>query len=223
MRPLPAPARSARRTTAGGRRAASRGCARWSAARRGAWGAALLEPEVLLALARHPPADAAALADVPGVGAALAARLGRAILGALDGTGGRRRRQPRQSSSAPRRAGGLAPAAYARASPGCPSTSCSGTPRSPRSPRDVRMAGPRRRARASAPARSRSTATTLLRLIAAHRPDHYLLPMDQGDAEILERIDAGERVFRPGAAASAPDQIFEALVQHLRELRATAA
>jgi ATP-dependent DNA helicase RecQ len=50
---------------------------------RGAWGAALLEPEVLIALARHPPADAAALADVPGLGPSLAARWGGAILRAL--------------------------------------------------------------------------------------------------------------------------------------------
>jgi len=35
----------------------------------------------------------------------------------------------------------------------------------------------------------------LLRLIAAHPPDHYLLRMDPGDAEILDRGDrrAGER------------------------------
>jgi len=49
------------------------------------WGGCPLEPEVLLALARNPPATAAALADVPGVGPALAARLSGAILGALDG------------------------------------------------------------------------------------------------------------------------------------------
>jgi hypothetical protein len=51
--------------------------------RQGPWGAALLEPEVLLALARTPPVDAAALADVPGVGSALAERWGRVILEAL--------------------------------------------------------------------------------------------------------------------------------------------
>jgi superfamily II DNA helicase RecQ len=39
---------------------------------------------VLLQLATNPPRTAAALADVPGVGAALAARLGGAILGALE-------------------------------------------------------------------------------------------------------------------------------------------
>ncbi|MFL5473836.1 MAG: RecQ family ATP-dependent DNA helicase [Gemmatimonadales bacterium] len=49
------------------------------------WGGCPLEPEVLLELARNPPATAAALADVPGVGPALAARLSGAILGALDG------------------------------------------------------------------------------------------------------------------------------------------
>ena len=38
---------------------------------------------MLLRLAENPPADAAALADVPGVGPALAERLGRTILAAL--------------------------------------------------------------------------------------------------------------------------------------------
>ena len=56
------------------------------AERRTVWGGCPLEPEVLLRLARHPPAHAAALADVPGVGAALAERLGGTILKAL-GTG----------------------------------------------------------------------------------------------------------------------------------------
>ncbi|HET7240574.1 MAG TPA: ATP-dependent DNA helicase RecQ, partial [Gemmatimonadales bacterium] len=54
-------------------------------ARRGPWGAPILEPEVMLALARRPPADGPALADVPGVGSALAERWGGAILGALRG------------------------------------------------------------------------------------------------------------------------------------------
>src|SRR5215217_9457722 len=47
------------------------------------WGGCPLEPQVLLALARDPPSTAAALADVGGVGPALAARLGGSILGAL--------------------------------------------------------------------------------------------------------------------------------------------
>src|SRR5215213_147460 len=47
------------------------------------WGGCPLEPQVLLALARDPPSTAAALADVAGVGPALAARLGGPILGAL--------------------------------------------------------------------------------------------------------------------------------------------
>ena len=51
--------------------------------RRAAWGGCPLEPEVLLRLSRHPPRDAAALADVPGVGPAIAAKLGRTILAAL--------------------------------------------------------------------------------------------------------------------------------------------
>ncbi len=40
--------------------------------------------------------------------------------------------------------------------------------------------------------------------------------MDQGDAEVLERIERGERTFRPGAATEAARRSFEALVGHLR-------
>ena len=47
------------------------------------WSGCPIEPRVLLRLARQPPADAASLADVPGVGPALAARLGGTILRAL--------------------------------------------------------------------------------------------------------------------------------------------
>jgi len=53
------------------------------AERKTVWGGCPLEPEVLLRLAKCPPADAAALADVPGVGPALAERLGGSILRAL--------------------------------------------------------------------------------------------------------------------------------------------
>ncbi|MBA3319501.1 MAG: ATP-dependent DNA helicase RecQ [Gemmatimonadales bacterium] len=49
----------------------------------GPWGGCLLEPDVLLRLARNPPPTASALADVPGVGAAIAERYGATILGAL--------------------------------------------------------------------------------------------------------------------------------------------
>jgi hypothetical protein len=59
----------------------------------------------------------------------------------------------------------------------------------------------------------------LLRIVAAHGPDHYLPPVDQGDAEIMERIEAGERMFRPGAVGDRASQTFEALVLHLRALR----
>jgi ATP-dependent DNA helicase RecQ len=48
-----------------------------------AWGGCPLEPEVVLRLARRPPRDGAELADVPGVGPALASRLGQTILNAL--------------------------------------------------------------------------------------------------------------------------------------------
>ena len=51
--------------------------------RAGPWGGGLLEPDVLLRLARDPPPDAGALADVPGVGATIAERYGGTILGAL--------------------------------------------------------------------------------------------------------------------------------------------
>lgn len=51
--------------------------------RAGPWGGCLLEPDVLLRLARNPPQSAGALADVPGVGAAMAERYGATILGAL--------------------------------------------------------------------------------------------------------------------------------------------
>jgi ATP-dependent DNA helicase RecQ len=61
------------------------------------WGGCPIEPDVLLELARCPPLDAAALADVPGVGPALAERLGGAILGALttsEGTQGTNAEDP---------------------------------------------------------------------------------------------------------------------------------
>jgi ATP-dependent DNA helicase RecQ len=51
--------------------------------RKTVWGGCPLEPEMLLRLAKRPPANAAALADVPGVGPTLAERLGRTILAAL--------------------------------------------------------------------------------------------------------------------------------------------
>jgi ATP-dependent DNA helicase RecQ len=47
------------------------------------WRGCPLEPSVLLRLAKSPPADAAALADVPGVGPSLTERLGGSILRAL--------------------------------------------------------------------------------------------------------------------------------------------
>ena len=56
--------------------------------RAGPWGGCLLEPSVLLQLARNPPSTAAALADVPGVGPTIAERYGRLILGALERTPG---------------------------------------------------------------------------------------------------------------------------------------
>lgn len=54
------------------------------AGRRGPWGGSVLEPDVLLRLAERPPVGVAALADVPGVGPALADRFGAVILRALN-------------------------------------------------------------------------------------------------------------------------------------------
>jgi ATP-dependent DNA helicase RecQ len=177
---------------------------------RGAWGAALLEPEVLLALARRPPADESALADVPGVGPSLAARFGRVMLHALDGAA-----RPRDASRASARR--VALEAWRRRTAfesGVPEYAVLGnaalealaTADQP----SLAGLGPRARAKYGG---------DLLRIVAAHRPDHYLPPVDQGDAEIMERIEAGERMFRPGAAGDRARPIFEALVQHLRTLR----
>jgi hypothetical protein len=55
--------------------------------RRGTWGGALLDPDTLVRLALHPPADGAALAAVPGVGPLLAERVGGTLLAALDTAG----------------------------------------------------------------------------------------------------------------------------------------
>ena len=55
--------------------------------RRGPWGGTLLEPDVLLRLAQRPPSRVAELAEVPGVGPALAERLGGTILRALHAGG----------------------------------------------------------------------------------------------------------------------------------------
>jgi hypothetical protein len=59
----------------------------------------------------------------------------------------------------------------------------------------------------------------LLRIVAAHRPDHYLPPVDRGDAEVLERIEGGERMFGPGAGGAVAKPVFQALVHQLRALR----
>ena len=61
----------------------------------GPWGGCLLEPEVLLRLARNPPPDAGALADVPGVGPTIAQTRGATILAALGVEAGVRRKGER--------------------------------------------------------------------------------------------------------------------------------
>lgn len=171
---------------------------------------------MLLALARHPPQSAAALADVPGVGAALAERCGRTILHAL----GVRPESTAARSASPRL---LALRAWRRrtaAALGVPPYAVLGDSALARlavAPVAVEAdiaavpgVGPRVLAKFGA---------ELLRLIASGPPAGYLGPMDQGDAEMLERIDAGERVFRPGVGDDHARQSFDALVRHLRELR----
>jgi hypothetical protein len=59
----------------------------------------------------------------------------------------------------------------------------------------------------------------LLRIVAAHGPDHYFPPVDQGHAQLMECIEAGERMFRPGTTGSSGDEPFELLVERLRNLR----
>jgi ATP-dependent DNA helicase RecQ len=191
------------------------------AARRGPWGAPILEPEVLVALARHPPADEAALADVPGVGAALAARWGGAILTALRDPGrvGGDAGGSSAVPAAPRRgalerwrarvAADLGVPAYVVLRNATVAALATTDARDGRALAGLPGLGPRTLAKHG---------EALLGLIAAQPPDRYLLPMDQGDAEILERIDAGERIFRPGAGERGRP-VFEALVAHLRDLR----
>ena len=182
---------------------------------RGPWNAALVEPETLLALARDPPRDAAALADVPGVGAALAERWGKTILDALESG---QARAP--ACSSPRRVALEAWRRRAARQAGVPEylvlrnatldALVAADPRDAQGLARVPGLGPRALAKHGG---------ALLELIAAIPSGGYLLPMDQSDAEILDRIQAGERVFRPGSAAEGARRIFEALVKQLRELR----
>ena len=177
---------------------------------RGAWGAALLEPDVLLALARRPPADAAALADVPGVGAALAARWGGAILRALGPPSipptpapatARRRALEAWRRHAAREAG--VPEYLILGDAALAALAAATTP-------SLAGLGPRARAKHG---------DELLRIVAAHGPDHYFPAVAQGQAELLERIESGERMFRSVAADPHARQAFQALVQQLRGLR----
>jgi len=176
----------------------------------GAWGAALLEPEVLLALARRPPPDAATLADVPGVGPALAATWGGAILRALGG----RAAQPEEVRVSARRVALEAWRRRTAREAGVPEYAVLGnaTLDTLAEAADPSLAGLGPRARAK-------YGDELLRIVAAHPPHHYLPPVVRGDAEILERIETGERMFRPGLAGDRARQVFEALVEQLRSLR----
>src|SRR5690349_2319525 len=152
---------------------------------RGAWGASLLEPDVLLALARTPPPDGAALADVPGVGSALAARWGGAILRALGPTS----IQPAAAPATARRQALEAWRRHAAREAGVPEYTVLGnaaldTLAAATTP-SLAGLGPRARAKYG---------HELLRIVAAHGPDHYFPPVARGEAELLERIEAGERL-----------------------------
>jgi hypothetical protein len=57
----------------------------------------------------------------------------------------------------------------------------------------------------------------LLGLIAAHPPDHYLLPTKPGHARMLERTDAGQALARPDAGKRRRP-VLEAIVERLRAL-----
>ena len=178
---------------------------------RGAWGAALLEPEVLLALARRPPADSAELADIAGVGPTLAGTWGGAILRALGrGSGPTLAAQPATARR-------LVLAAWRRRTAreaGVPEYAILGN-----AALETLAAAPTPSLAALGPRARAKYGDELLRLVAAYGPDHYLPPVDQGDAEILERIEAGERMFRPGTVGDRARQIFESLVEQLRGLR----
>ena len=177
---------------------------------RGAWGATLLEPEVLLALARRPPADSAALADVAGVGPSLAGRWGGAILRALG-------RGSAPQVAQPATARRLALAAWRRRTAreaGVPEYAILGN-----ATLETLAAAPTPSLAALGPRARAKYGDELLRLVAAYGPDHYLPPVDQGDAGILERIEAGERMFRPGPVGDRARHIFESLVEQLRGLR----
>jgi hypothetical protein len=58
----------------------------------------------------------------------------------------------------------------------------------------------------------------LLRIVAAHGPDHYFPAVDQVHAQLMERIEAGERMFRSGTTRPEHEP-FELLVERLRNLR----
>jgi len=175
----------------------------------GAWGAALLEADVLLALARRPPPDGAALADVPGVGPSLAARWGGAILGALGSISMPSEAPPatarRQALEAWRR--------LAAREAGVPEYTILGNAAldalAGASTPNLGGLGPRTRAKYG---------DQLLRIIAAYGPDHYFPPVAQAEAELLGRIDGGARMFQPETGEPGR-HAFEILMAQLRSLR----
>jgi ATP-dependent DNA helicase RecQ len=144
------------------------------------WGSAVLEPDVLLRLAEHPPSSAAALADVPGVGPALAERWGRAILSALGiaveqpvgGLGPRGLAQDAWRRRAAREAG--VPPYVIRGDAGLTALATA-DPGNVRALGALAGLGPRGLAK---------YARALLDLIAAVPSDGYLVPMDPADVGI---------------------------------------
>jgi ATP-dependent DNA helicase RecQ len=163
---------------------------------RGAWGAALLEPEVELALARRPPADGAALADVPGVGPALAARWGGAILRALAPRSAPRSEYPESARrraledwrrGAARQAG--VPEYVILGNAALDTLATAAAP-------SLAGLGPRARAKYG---------DELLRIVAAHGLDRYFPPVDQGGARPGTERRAGDRRVPGGTSLPAAD------------------
>jgi ATP-dependent DNA helicase RecQ len=172
---------------------------------RGPWGTALLEPEVLVQLATTPPATPAELADVPGVGAVVAARWGGAILRALGGLGPDTvgpsttpgpARPPRCPPITPlepgaggRRGALLAWRAHAAREAGVPEYLVLGNASLDRLSRlaavpDESPAAVLRAVEGLGPRALAKYGAALERIVAAHPPDHYLGATDRaGPAE----------------------------------------
>jgi ribonuclease D len=153
---------------------------------RTSWGGCPLEPDVLLRLARQPPTDAAALADVPGVGPSLTQRLGRTILGAL-GTGAAPTPQAQGDgvfAALDQWRNGVADAmgvpAYAVVSDGVLRSIAAAQPRSRLELARIRGVGPRTLAKFS---------DDLLSAVSSQRPDSYCRSGTDDEGSAIVKTD----------------------------------